>query len=608
MIIRLLTFGLATFALLRLTLWAVYRDYFVAADVWWAMWQGARFDMRLLVLAWAPFLLVLMLPFWKLNSLRMRKYSAWSSLLILLILSALAIANIAYFGEVKRHLGSEILNIGTDFGFIVQTALGARWAYTVGGVLLLAGMVLLCKKYLINHANVVSGSLKKRATFSILQLLLLVLMARGMVLSGKPLNTVDAFHQEGNQAQANLALNGVWITLNDIRKRQNHQPLHYLNASDDEKFSQQNPQAFHYQSAQKPSGKNVVFILLESWSYRYIDGLAGGKYRVTPYTDELIQKSQVWTQFYAAGQRSILGIQAALTSVPTLPEREPLGFGLERSNMSKIAELAAANGYRTLMAQTSKRRSFHMDGIANSLGFQEYYGQEDIPLIRDYPQGMPIFGWDYDTLQFVGQQINKQPEKPFFAFVFTGTTHEPFANAGAEFTPYPHDEKGENGFLNTLAYSDWALREFMNHAEKQNWYKNTIFVFTADHTLNKNTQDIDIKEKFHIPLIVFDPNNPVPQRHDRLASQYDLLPTFADILGINQSVATFGNSLFAPDKHLPIVLHHGDTSVAILPDGSTAEFQGQNTLSGSLKSPTAQLLLWRMQKADELLRKNQWVK
>lgn len=605
MIIRLLTFGLAIFALLRLALWAVYRDYFASADMWWAMWQGARFDMRLLVLAFAPFLLVLILPFGKLNNLKIRRFSISSSILILMILSALAMANIAYFGEVKRHLGSEILNLGTDFGFIVQTAFGSRWSYTLSGVLLLSAMVFFSKKYLINQVNIVSGSLKKRATLSVVQLLLLVLMARGMVLSGKPLNTVDAFHK-GNQPQANLALNGVWITLTDVRKRQHNIPLNYLNSKDYEKISQQNPQPFHYQSSQKPSGKNVVFILLESWSYDYIDGLSGKKYQVTPYMDELIQKSQVWTQFYAAGQRSILGIQAALTSVPTLPEREPLGFGLERNKMSRIAELANENGYRGLMVQTSKRRSFHMDGIAKLLGFQEYYGQEDIPIIRDYPQGTPMFGWDYDGLQFLAQQINRQPEKPFFAFLFTGTTHEPFANVGTEFSRYPHDEKGENGFLNTLAYSDWAVREFMREAEKQSWYKNTIFVFTADHTLNKNTQSHDIKQKFHIPLIIFDPNNPTPQRHDRLASQYDLLPTFADILGVNKPISTFGNSLFSENKNLPIMLHQGDTSAAIFPDGSTAEFQGQNALSGSLKTPEAQLLQWRMQKSDELLRQNQW--
>ncbi|MDO4433488.1 MAG: LTA synthase family protein [Alysiella sp.] len=607
MIIRILAFSLVVFALLRIALFGVYRDYFDQANVWAALWQGTRFDMRLLVLVFAPFLLILLLPYSQLNTLKLRRFSAWACFTLLLILTGVAIANIAYFGEVKRHLGGEILNIGNDLAFIVQTAFGSRIAYTIAGGLFLLIMFWAYKKTVISATNSVSSSLKKRFTFSVLQILLLVLMARGMVLSGKPLNSVDAF-QNGNQAQANLTLNGTWIALQEIRQRQNQQPLNYLNSDTYQKIATENPQPFVHHSTHKPSGKNVVFILLESWSYRYIDALSGNQYGVTPHTDKLISKSQVWTQFYAAGQRSIIGIQAALTSVPALPEREPLGFGLELNKMSRIAELANRRGYRTIMAQSSKRRSFHMDGIAKSLGFQEYFGQEDVPLLRDYPQDTPPFGWDYDTLQFFGKQISQQAEKPFFAFLFTGTTHEPFANVDAEFTKYPHDNKGENGFLNTLAYSDWALHQFMKYAEQQSWYNNTIFVFTADHTLNAGAKPTDVKQLFHIPLIVFDPSNPVGQRHDELSSQYDLLPTFADILGVNEPVSTFGKSLWQKEKVLPITLNQGSISSAIFPNGSTAQFQGQNAISGSLNTPEAQFLQFRMQKADELLRQNAWAK
>lgn len=608
LVFRILLGALMLFAVVRVALYGVYRDYFADASLWTAMWQGTRFDARLVVLALSPFLLVLVLPFGKLNSARWRQVCAWACAGVLFALLGLAVADIAYFGEVQRHIGGELLNIGGDMGFIVETALGTRWAYTLGGVVLLACAGWAWHRWVMPATAPVSASMGQRGVMAFATLLLLVFLARGMVLTGKPLNTVDAFNGTG-QAQANLTLNGVWVTWQAVRQRSHQQPLDYVDNATAQQWAQRYPQPFAYSSHTKASGKNVVFILLESWSYRYIDALSGNHYGVTPYVDSLVGKSQVWDNFYAVGQRSILGIQASLTSVPTLPDRQPIGFGLELNNMSRIAELAGKRGYRTLMAQSSKRRSFHMDGIAKTLGFQEYYGQEDVPLLRQYPQDTPPFGWDYDTLQFFGKQISTQSDKPFFAFLFTGTTHEPFADAGAEFNRYPHHANSEQGFLNTLAYSDWALREFMHYAEQQPWYRNTLFVFTADHVLNHASTPTSIRDRFHIPLIIFDPSNPAPQRHTRLSSQYDLLPTFADILGVEQTVSTFGSSLLNPNAPvLPIMLNQGSSTAMIAPNGDTAEFEGKQIISGNAHSPELSLLQWRMQRADEALRANQWAK
>ena len=35
--------------------------------------------------------------------------------------------------------------------------------------------------------------------------------------------------------------------------------------------------------------------------------------------------------------------------------------------------------------------------------------------------------------------------------------------------------------MNSLAYSDHCLGSFIENCKKQSWFKNTIFVFVADH-------------------------------------------------------------------------------------------------------------------------------
>lgn len=606
LMVRILLLSAAVFAALRVGLYVRYADYFAEASLWRALLSGSRFDLKLIVLAMSPCLLLLLLPLPQRIAPILRRFAAGLAGVILLVLLGIGIADLAYFGELHRHIGNELALIGGDTQELWQTAWSSRLGDTLGGIVAVCVLAVVWYKWVIMPAGKPrSGSLKIQSVYAVLTLIVLVFLARGMVIKGKPLDSIDAFNGNG-QIQANLTLNGVLTALQAFGDKANQTPLRYLDASTMTAMTQQQPQPFTHQPQPQFSDKkrNIVFILLESWSYRYIDALSGSHYGVTPNMDALVAQSQVWDNFYAAGQRSIIGIQAALTSVPALPNRPTLGFGLEMNNMSRIAQLASESGYRTLMVQSSNRRSFHMDGIAQALGFQEYYGKEDVPLLRNYPQDTPAYGWDYDTLMFLQKQINQQPEKPFFAFLFTGTTHEPFADAGEPFRRYPVEQKGENGFLNTLHYGDWAIGQFMQAAAKQSWYADTIFVFTADHTLANSVQGDDIKARFHIPLIVFMPNG-MPARHANLASQYDLLPTFADWLGVQKPVATFGQSLLQTRQELPIMLNQGNHVAAVLPDGETVSFTEQNVLSGS---PNHDLkpIQWRIQYADELLRANQW--
>lgn len=604
------------FAALRLALRAAYPHYFADTHLLPALLTGARFDLKLAVIALAPCLL-----WWLVPTRRARVATAWLAFALLVVLLGLGIADLAYFGEVSRHIGSDLLNIGGDIGSIIGIAFGSRLIYTLAALAAFAALAYCWQRSVIRIARApIKGSLKSIIPQSLVLLMGYVFLARGMVLTGKPLNSIDAFNGNG-QSQANLTLNGALVTLQALNDRRAAAPLRYLDDATAQRIAAQHPHPFRYQSSQPPSRKNVIILLLESWSYKYIDALSGKNYRATPYMDALIAKSQVWTNFYAAGQRSIIGIQASLTSVPALPNREPIGFGLELNNMSRIAELAQKQGYRTLMLQTSNRRSFHIDGVAKAIGFQEYYGKEDVPIIRAYPQDPPPFGWDYDSLMYFGKQISSKPE-PFFAFFFSGTTHEPYARSGKEFDTRPHAETGENGFLNTLQYSDWSVAQFMQYAAQQPWHNNTIYIFMADHTRNEPIRSDSVREQYHIPLIVYHPQWQ-PEKHSELASQYDILPTLADWLGIQQPVYTFGRSLANRQtraNELPLMLNHGDDAYILSPNGIAPLVQGSlktNAMSvGEAKTLDSndssawqqdwQYEQWRIQTADQKLRHNQW--
>ena len=617
--ITILLFNALMFAFCRALFIALYPDYFATltfSQYLYAFWQGFRFDMHISVIVFAPILLITALPLKAIQKLIVLKIAAYLALLLLLIMFGLTLIDLTYFGEVYRHIGQELFQISADIDVILELAFTSRIAYTIAGTVLFILLVTCYERAVITQIEkqpvILSRPIWLRLSIYILFTIFCFWLARGMVVQSRALGYGDAFKHNGTAAESNLILNSVFVAWKEGKNRQEHTALDLLNEDEQKQCQTQCVTDFRFISTTStPTKKNVVFILLESWSYQYIDGLAGGSYNATPFINSMIPKAQVWDHFYAAGQRSIIGIQAALTSTPALNNFPALGFGLELNRLNKPAEILNQHGYSTLMMQSSNRRSFNMDGIAGILGFTEYYGKEDIPLVREYPQDTPKFGWDYDSLMFLNQKLSdvQHQQKPFFAFLFTGTTHEPFADPGAEFHLYPHDNADQNGFLNTLRYSDWSLQQFMQSATKQDWYNNTIFIFTADHVLK--TSSDNLVEQFHIPLIIYTPDGSLtPMRHQELATQYDLLPSMMDLLGLNDPISSFGQSLFQPKSiNPPLMLSRGD-AIGVISDSGSAVLNGQQQMvsnSSQALQQQIQQLKWKIIGAEQKLKKNQWI-
>lgn len=639
---RIVLFGLFGFAVCRLQLWLSYPEYFsgffpqLLAQ---SMLKGIQFDGATLFSSIGLFLLILCIPSQKLQQSWLRPLLVWLSGILLFALFIYALVDSSYFGEVKRHIGAEILNIGADLGAITGIAFSSRLNATLQGIAIIIALFIVWYFFIIRPMNKAILTPTRNFFTGLLWWLgaiaFIVLGIRGFIPNSRPINIADAFANQATPQQANLSLNPAYISFREIQNRLKQRPLQLTNNTALQQFRQQHPEIFVWQKPQAtPTQKNIVFILLESWTSRYIDGLSGSSYKATPFFDQLITKSQVWDHYYAAGQRSIIGIQAALTAVPALPSQPTIGFGLEIKNMSRIAQIATQHHYRTLMMQTSKRRSFHMENIANALGFMEYYGQEDIPLLLKYPQEQPRFGWDYEGLQFLASQLSHQQSQnttdsatngsstPFFAFIFTGTTHEPFPKLPKEFELYPHNDRTEAGYLNSLRYSDWSLEQFFKRIENEPWYKDTIFILSADHTLNTKvdagvqgnnspTSSSISNKDFLIPLLIYTPDGSLsPMRHQDIASQYDLLPSMMDLLGFNDQVFAFGKSLFEQREKPSAYLYQGDM-LGLANNEQWVFFneQGIQSQSAPLTPTTSaelETLKLKLQYVDELLRTNKW--
>lgn len=550
--------ALGIFALFRGLLLVAYYDEFAAlslTEILQAFIYGIRFDFALTATLFAIPLLMINLPLRWFDNRNWVGLWFWLCLPIIIGICLLLAADLAYYAYVKRHIAQELRLILHDSDFILQMGLNsyklALLFFTV-----FSGLLFLLWRKVFPREISASSTGKNLALYALLLLVLFVGIRGG--LQRKAIHIIDAY-VTGNPSQGNLVLNGAYSALRSFDNKPSVSHEFYSPAELKEQAKQiglfqQSPQyPFQIQYADKQATKlNIVVVLLESWSYKYVDALAGNNYGITPNFDKLVNEGLAFKRFYAAGQRSIEGLQAVLTGVPNLIDLPALGWGLETSKFSRLGHMVQQQGYHTLFAQSSRRTSFHIDGIAAAAGFENYFGMEDMQLKLDYADPESFwYGWDHETFNKVHSHL-KQVSEPFLSFVFTGSTHGPYGTLPKMFLKRPHDANTEQGFMNTLYYADWAIGQFMEEAKQQPWFDNTVFVFTADHTVGAYRSG-STPEQFHVPMVLYSPKHIKPGVNNTISSHLDIMPTIIDLLGIPDRFSSAGESLLRKKNNIAYI-------------------------------------------------------
>ena len=146
--------------------------------------------------------------------------------------------------------------------------------------------------------------------------------------------------------------------------------------------------------------------------------------------------------------------------------------------------------------------------FAHATGFQRYYGRTEYNQDpkrngdEDFDGTWAIF--DEEFLQFFADRMTEM-QQPFMTAVFTASSHTPYSMPERYKNVFP---KGEEALQESIAYSDHALKLFFETARKKAWFKNTLFVITADHT----SRQIDPFYKtslgyYTVPIILYAPGD-----------------------------------------------------------------------------------------------------
>jgi phosphoglycerol transferase MdoB-like AlkP superfamily enzyme len=287
---------------------------------------------------------------------------------------------------------------------------------------------------------------------------------------------------------------------------------------------------------------NVVIIIIESFAREYIGslnpGLEGGKYEgYTPFIDSLIKVSLTFDVSIANGKKSIDAIPSVLASVPSLDTPYVISH-YANNQINGLAELLKKKGYYSAFFHGAPNGSMGFDSFTKMAGFDDYFGLNQYPDKSDFDG---IWGvWDEPFLNFFASKLNGF-KQPFLASIFTVSSHHPF-KVPEKYTG--KFKKGPAPILEVIGYTDFALKNFFHEVSLSPWFKNTLFVITADHTNESVHKEFQNNfGAYCVPIIFFKPGSDLKGFKLRIAQQIDIMPTILSYLNFDEPYIAFGNDL-----------------------------------------------------------------
>ncbi|MTH16701.1 alkaline phosphatase family protein [Flavobacterium sp. LC2016-01] len=286
--------------------------------------------------------------------------------------------------------------------------------------------------------------------------------------------------------------------------------------------------------------KNVVLITIESYSADFMKAY-GNKQNITPFLDSLAQKSLQFTNLYAAGNRTVRGLEAVTLCLPptageSVVKRE------DNKNKFSTGAVFKQKGYNV---------KFMYGGDAFFDNMQDFYsgnGYDIIDKSSFSPEEITFSNvWgvcDEDMYNKAIKVMNAEAKqnKPFFNHIMTVSNHRPFTYPNNKID-IPGDIKSREG---GVKYTDYALRRFFAMASKQPWFQNTVFVIVADHCASSAGKTQLPLDKYRIPAFIYTPNKK-PAQYNQLMSQIDLMPTLFGLLHFDYESKFFGQNVFKAD-------------------------------------------------------------
>lgn len=545
---------LILFSVFRVLFFAYYNEIFLnvsGSEVLKSFLIGIRFDLSAIMMFSSIFIFLLNIPGKFKFSIYYVRTILFFYFVIFVVATLILAGDIYYYDFVKRRLSYEIFNLCKSIPELFTIILEKYLIALIGFILLVSVLGCIWFKYLPKSKIKSKYSAFNDIVYFIIAIgLILILIRGGFQL--KPLRESYAFRNE-NISLGHLSLNPVFTVIRTIN-RGDLMDYRFLDYEEGIKIvrSMLKDKNEQFRSKEYPLMRekifgeirgeelNVVIFVMESWpGDLYL--IEGGT--ATPFFNKLMMKGRYFSRFFSTGQRTIQGIQAIIGSIPNVVYDDILGSPIEQHSLRQIGSILKESGYQTIFIHGARAGSMGFEAYSSLAGFDEYISKEDFERTKVKDDGTwGIF--DHYVFERANEEF-KKVDRPFLGVIVSLSSHAPYALPSKEFEYYDSSVSNHK-FLNALRYSDWSLGQFFDRAEKSNYFKNTVFIITADHA--EGTREKNIYELFHIPCLIYSPYHVSPGIDTSVHSQVDILPTVLDLLNLSTVHSSFGISMLSNNE------------------------------------------------------------
>ncbi len=516
--------------------------YFASAwpdEVIKSFFYGIQFDLSAIIYINILVILMHLIP-GKLTENRMYgKTLKFLFFLINGILLAFSLVDAEYFRFTGKRTTSDIFHYtgtGNDFLNLIPRFIYDYWYILLVWILL---MYLAWKLYPGNgykRTERVSFSTGRIIIHSIAALLataFLISLGRGYRL--KPIRVITASHYVSPQNMP-LILNTPFTIMKSFNKQRLKVPDYFPMEKAESLFLPVHETG----GTGERKEYNVVIIIMESFSSEFSGYLNGSK-GYMPFLDTLMQQSLLFPNAYANARKSLEALPAIMASIPALSETPFISSPYSSNNINSLPDELRGLGYHTSFFHGGINGTMGFDDFARLAGIDNYYGKTEFGNDKYYDGywGIP----DEEFFQYFAMKLNSFPQ-PFFSCFFSLSSHHPYIIPEKHRGRFSH---GDQPVHKTISYADFSLEKFFKTISSMPWFRNTLFVITADHTAKSyNPYYQNVVDDYRVPVLYYHPDdNELKGKNYRLTQHIDIMPSVLDYLNVGTRFISFGSSVFS---------------------------------------------------------------
>ena len=396
--------------------------------------------------------------------------------------------------------------------------------------------ILMFRKFYFKHSSVGSSWIY---IFNFLALPLLIIPMRGgldiipmnpgkVYFSSKPFLNHVALNVPWNILYSALQMNNPGSDLQFMKVEEADEILKNL-------FVDKNDQVDTILISQRPK---ILFLVLESFTTKLIHKEFEG-IEVTPRLNEWFEKGIYFSNAYATGDRTEIGMASIFSGFPGQPQSAIVQYPRKSAQLPSLIQKMKQVGYNS---------SFYYGGDASFASMSSYFFNLGCDAIIDkhqFPKNSYNAKWgvhDHVLFEKLYDEI-KTDSSQFLKICLSLSSHPPYDFPE---TPTWKNNEEEVLFLNTAHYTDHHLGILLDKLKQLPLWNDLLVVLSADHGARLPGNDqYQTPQKFRIPIWLGGGAVKKQLKMDQVVSQNDIAATVLYQLGLTNDEFIFSKNIFS---------------------------------------------------------------